>query len=83
MNYNCQELVRVVPFFVNADEAFITSVVTRLTFEVFLPVEFIIRCGAIGNKMYFVQHGIVEVISGDGVVATTLCDGAYFGGEFD
>ena len=81
MNFNCQELVRVVPFFSNAEAAFITSVLTRLVFDVFLPGDFIIRYGAIGNKMYFIQHGIVDVVTGDGNVATCLCDGSYFGGN--
>ena len=69
-----------VPFFANADGVFITSVITRLTFDVFLPGDYIIRCGAIGTKMYFIQHGVVDVITSDGNVATCLCDGSYFGG---
>lgn len=82
VNFNCQELVRVVPFFANADEVFITSIITRLAFDVFLPGDYIIHCGAIGNKMYFIQHGIVDIINSDGKVATCLCDGSYFGGVF-
>lgn len=74
--------MRVVPFFSSAPEAFITSVITRLTFEVFLPSEHIIRCGAIGNKMYFIQHGTVDVISSEGNLVTELSDGSYFGGEY-
>ena len=81
MNFNCRELVRVVPFFSNAEESFITSVVTRLTFDVFLPGDYIIRYGTIGNKMFFIQHGVVDIITSDGSVATCLCDGSYFGGN--
>ena len=80
VNSNCQELVRVVPFFADADEVFITSVITRLTFDVFLPEDYIIHCGAIGSRMYFIQHGVVDIINSDGKVATCLCDGSYFGG---
>ena len=80
VNFNCQELVRVVPFFADADEVFITSVITRLTFDVFLPEDYIIHCGAIGSRMYFIQHGVVDIINSDGKVATCLCDGSYFGG---
>ena len=80
MNYNCRDLVKVVPFFADADEVFITSVLTRLTFDVFLPGEYIIRCGAIGHKMYFILHGVVDIITSDDNVATSLCDGSYFGG---
>ena len=81
ITFNCQGLVRVVPFFANANQAFITSVVTRLTFDVFLPCDYIVRCGAIGQQMYFIQHGVVDVITADKKVATSLCDGSYFGGK--
>ena len=81
VNFNCQELVRVVPFFANAEAAFITSILTRLVFEVFLPGDFIIRYGAIGSKMYFIQHGTVDIITCDGNVANCLSDGFYFGGN--
>ena len=80
VNYNCRDLVKVVPFFADADKVFITSVLTRLTFDVFLPDECIIRCGAMGHKMYFILHGVVDVITSDDKVATSLCDGSYFGG---
>lgn len=69
------------PLFVNADRAFITSIVTRFTFDVFLPGDYIVHCGAIGRHMYFIQQGVVDVITSDGKVATSLSDGSYFGGE--
>ena len=78
MSHNCRDLVKVVPFFADADEVFITSVLTRLTFDVFLPGEYIIRCGAIGHKMYFIQHGVVDIITSDDNVATSLCDGSFW-----
>jgi hyperpolarization activated cyclic nucleotide-gated potassium channel 2 len=37
INYNCRSLVAAVPFFANADPAFVSSVVTKLQFEVFQP----------------------------------------------
>ena len=81
ISHNCQDLVNIVPFFANTDPNFITSVVTRLTFEVFLPGDFIIHQGTFGSKMYFIQHGKVDIITSDGKIASNLCDGAYFGGE--
>lgn len=81
ISHNCQDLVRIVPFFANADPMFITSVVTRLKPEVFLPGDFVIRQGTFGSKMYFIQHGRVDIITSDGRVATSLCDGSYFGGK--
>lgn len=33
-----------------------------------------------GNKMYFIQEGIVDIITKDNEIATSLSDGSYFGG---
>ncbi len=82
IKYNCSELVKVVPFFSNAEEPFITSMLTRLKFEVFLPDQHIIRCGSIGKRMYFIQHGNVDVIDSNGDLITHLTDGSYFGGKY-
>lgn len=37
INYNCRSLVASVPFFANADPGFVSEVVTKLKYEVFLP----------------------------------------------
>lgn len=34
-----------------------------------------------GTKMYFIQEGIVDIVTTDGEVATSLSDGSYFGGN--
>jgi signal-transduction protein with cAMP-binding, CBS, and nucleotidyltransferase domain len=70
-----------VPFFANADPNFVSDVVTKLHFQVFQPGDIIIREGTIGNQMYFIQEGIVDIIKSNGEVLTTLSDGSYFGGE--
>jgi signal-transduction protein with cAMP-binding, CBS, and nucleotidyltransferase domain len=74
-------LVSSVPFFANADQNFVSDVVTKLRFEVFQPSDFIIREGTIGTKMYFIQEGIVDIIKTNNEVMTTLSDGSYFGGN--
>ncbi|CAF4650293.1 unnamed protein product, partial [Rotaria sp. Silwood2] len=79
INYNCRSLVSSVPFFSNADPNFVSDVVTKLHFEVFQPGDQIISEGTIGNKMYFIQEGVVDIIKSDGQVLTTLSDGSYFG----
>ncbi|CAF1094956.1 unnamed protein product [Rotaria magnacalcarata] len=79
INYNCRSLVSSVPFFSNADPNFVSDVVTQLHFEVFQPGDQIICEGTIGNKMYFIQEGVVDIIKSDGQVLTTLSDGSYFG----
>lgn len=68
------------PLFANADPNFVTSMLTKLRFEVFQPGDYIIREGTIGKKMYFIQHGVVSVLT-KGNKETKLSDGSYFGGE--
>ena len=43
-----------------------------------LAGDIIIKEGTIGMKMYFIQEGIVDIVS-NGEVATSLSDGSYFG----
>lgn len=56
------------------------DVVTKLKYEVFQPGDVIIKEGTLGTKMYFIQEGIVDIVMGNGEVATSLSDGSYFGG---
>ena len=70
-----------VPFFSVADPNFVSRVVILLKFEVFQPGDYIIREGTYGDRMFFIQQGVVDVITSDGEVATSLSDGSYFGGE--
>ncbi|GAB6019970.1 hypothetical protein CHUAL_001497 [Chamberlinius hualienensis] len=79
VNFNCRSLVASVPFFANADQQFVSEVVTKLKYEVFQPGDIIIKEGTIGNKMYFIQEGIVDIVMTNGEVATSLSDGSYFG----
>ncbi|CAK9299985.1 unnamed protein product [Gordionus sp. m RMFG-2023] len=78
INYNCRDLVASVPFFANADNNFVNAIVCNLDYEVFQPGDVIINEGAIGDKMYFIQEGVVDVISGN-EVKTSLSEGSYFG----
>lgn len=45
----------------------------------FCAGDIIIKEGTIGTKMYFIQEGIVDIVMGNGDVATSLSDGSYFG----
>jgi len=81
VNYNCRALVAAVPFFTQADPNFVTEVVTKLQYEVFQPGDYIIREGTVGNKMYFIQEGVVDIFTDNGDVETQLNDGSFFGGN--
>jgi hyperpolarization activated cyclic nucleotide-gated potassium channel 2 len=72
--------VKSVPFFTNADPQFVSEVISKLDFEVFQPGDYVIREGTMGTKMYFIQEGIVDIITKDDEIATSLSDGSYFGG---
>ncbi|XP_029468756.1 potassium/sodium hyperpolarization-activated cyclic nucleotide-gated channel 2 [Rhinatrema bivittatum] len=78
VNFNCRKLVASMPLFANADPNFVTGMLTKLKFEVFQPTDYIIREGTIGKKMYFIQHGVVSVLT-KGNKEMKLSDGSYFG----
>ena len=73
--------MRAVPFFFDADPDFVTAIITKLEFEVYLEGDVIIREGELGTEMYFLKSGVVRV-SCDGQTTDDLTDGSYFGGEF-
>lgn len=70
------------PLFANADPNFVTGMLSKLKFEVFQPNDYIIREGTVGKKMYFIQHGVVSVITKFSK-EMKLTDGSYFGGKKD
>ncbi|XP_034036159.1 potassium/sodium hyperpolarization-activated cyclic nucleotide-gated channel 1 [Thalassophryne amazonica] len=78
VNFNCRKLVASMPLFANADPNFVTAMLTKLRFEVFQPGDYIVREGTIGKKMYFIQHGVVSILT-KGNISMKLMDGSYFG----
>ncbi len=69
--------------FSNADQNLICELTNELTLEIFQPDDLIIREGATGDKIYFIDDGTVQIIkASNGHVLTSLSDGSYFGGEF-
>ena len=73
--------MRAVPFFYDADPDFVSAIITKLEFEVYLEGDVIIREGEMGTEMYFLKSGVVSVSCG-GQTTDDLKDGSYFGGEF-
>ncbi|KAJ3300639.1 anaphase-promoting complex subunit Hcn1 [Kappamyces sp. JEL0829] len=72
------ELIRKVPFFKNADELFLSCVVSILEPEHFVEGEDVIREGTAGDRMYFIQSGSVSVVVG-GEVKFYIREGSFFG----
>lgn len=78
--YTLGGLLRSVPFFKYAEVEFLQELVSLLQFEVYLQDEVIIKGGSRGNRMFFVEHGLVDIITATGEVAATLDKGSHFGG---
>eukprot|EP00899_Mesostigma_viride_P014121 jgi/Mesvir1/2270/Mv19312-RA.2 len=76
--YTCQDLLKTVPFFEDAEDGFLSSVVTLLRPLVVLEGDVIVREGEVSREMYFIRTGLVQVSAGDKFV-TQLRSGSYFG----
>jgi voltage-gated potassium channel len=72
-------LIEKVPVFANAGETFLREVIYLLKPQVYLPGDIIIRQGELGDSMYFLSSGEVEVVSAKGERLAVLKEGAYFG----
>ncbi|MBF0425234.1 MAG: ion transporter [Magnetococcales bacterium] len=72
-------MLRNVPFFSVADEACLTDLVECLTTRICTPREVIIRAGDRGEEMFFLSHGVVEVLTAEGHPLVKLRAGAFFG----
>jgi hypothetical protein len=73
-------IIEKVPIFADVGEDFIREIVVALKPNVFSPGDIIVRRGELGEEMFFINRGIVEVISEDGQdVYATLTEGQFFG----
>jgi glucose-6-phosphate 1-dehydrogenase len=71
-------VIEKVPLFAGCDEVFHHQLAMVLKPDVFAPGDFIIKKGDVGQEMYFVVGGDVDVLDGDKVLAT-LGAGSNFG----
>ncbi|MBF0117783.1 MAG: cyclic nucleotide-binding domain-containing protein [Desulfobacterales bacterium] len=74
-----KEIFEKIPLFKNADESLIREIAVYLKPCIALPDDIICRYGEIGDKMYFLNKGTVEVVAPNGDIYTTLGDGSFFG----
>ena len=75
-----RDLIRKVPLFRDAGPDFIKDIVRRLRPIVATPGAYFIHKGDIGDCMYFISEGTVEVVSEDGrEVYATLSEGEFVG----
>lgn len=75
-----REIIEKVPMFKGAPDELIRQIVLNLKPALFMPGDYIFRKGELGDQMYFISRGKVEIVSEDGqTVYATLSDGAFFG----
>ena len=79
LQHHFNSFISKVNFLKEADPDFAYDVIEKLTFDVFLEGDIIIKAGSLGGAMYFIEHGTVEVWIDDRVV-NRLSDGDHFGG---
>ena len=75
-----REIIQKVPLFRTASEEFIRAIALEMQPVIFLPGDYIVRAGDLGEEMYFISQGAVEIVSADEkVVYATLQPGQFFG----
>ncbi len=75
-----KEIIEKVPMFHGAPDDLIRQIVLNLKPVLYTPGDFIFRKGEIGDQMFFISRGKVEIVSEDGAtVFATLSDGSFFG----
>ncbi|XP_071966244.1 potassium/sodium hyperpolarization-activated cyclic nucleotide-gated channel 2-like isoform X2 [Antedon mediterranea] len=78
VQHQCKSLINKVDFLANADQDFVSDLIQKLEFEVYLERDEIIQANTRGTAMYFIEHGSVDIIV-DGQVIGKLSDGDHFG----
>merc|ERR1712106_633298 len=79
INYNCRSLVKSVEFLASADSDFVSDLIGKLKFEVYLQGHEIIKEGSVGTTMYFVSSGTVQVSTKSQIKPRYLSEGEHFG----
>lgn len=73
-------LIEQVPFFRHASSDFLRDIIPRLDARPFGPGEILVHEGDVGDEMYFLTKGQVEVLRGDPAQRlATLREGSFFG----
>jgi hypothetical protein len=75
-----KEVIEKVPIFKGSTPQFIEEIVMALKPEILPPNEYIIREGNLGNEMYFLKRGLVQVFSEKtGSIYGNMEAGTFFG----
>lgn len=74
------EILEKVPIFRGSSNEFIRELVVELRPVVYTPGDYVFRRGELGERMYFVSKGRVEILTADDIeIKATLGEGDFFG----
>lgn len=74
-----KSIIDKVPFLQGAKKEMIEDLMNELKPRIFVPGEKIFRVNEVGDALYFVQNGQVDILTEKDIKITTLEDGAFFG----
>ena len=75
-----RDILQKVPLFRGASNDFIKAIALEMRPIILMPGDYVVRAGELGEEMYFISRGTVEVVSADDkVVYATLTTGDFFG----
>jgi voltage-gated potassium channel len=77
--YMNMKLIGTVPVFKHCSIACLKDVASALERKYYSPGQTVIQIGEVGQEMYIIGHGIVEVILKDGNAVASLHEGQCFG----
>jgi len=77
--YMNMKLIRTVPVFKNCSHSCLKDVSGALVQKSYSPGQNVIRIGEMGDEMFMIGHGTVDVIFKDGTVVASLHEGQIFG----
>ncbi|CEF69614.1 Cyclic nucleotide-gated olfactory channel [Strongyloides ratti] len=78
--HNHMKIISQVKLFQDCESGILYEIILRLKPRTFSPQDYVCKKGDVGNEMYIIENGSLEVVSEDGnTVYVTLQKGAVFG----
>lgn len=77
--YINRSIIEKIPFLKGADQELIEELMNQLKPRVYIPGEKIFKIDDVGDALYFIHQGEVEILNRENNKLATLQDGAFFG----
>lgn len=72
-------MLQKIPFLKNASPDLIDDLMVELKSRIFIPDERVFRAGDIGDALYFIESGQIDIVGADGQHIASLGEGNFFG----